>query len=186
MTVRAESEISLARVDDGAAGATGPQGPAGTPGTPATSAYESAVAGGYTGTEAEFNSDLASVSEKVDINVVANAITEALQTPTQAIADLSDRLTPLETDLSQIFEITATGTVLKGLKKVGDDVVEGEFYMKLTANGIYLYKTGEDDPIAYFQATGLDTPIAVADKIQIGDWEFLQRDNDHFSLIKVG
>lgn len=91
MTVRAEQEVTLTRVDDGAQGANGTtftpsvsaagdiswtndggktnpptqniKGPEGDEGPAGKTAYESAVDGGYTGTEAEFNSDLSQVSD---------------------------------------------------------------------------------------------------------------------------
>lgn len=91
MTVRAETQIDLSRVDDGSQGADGTtftpsvnaagdiswtndggktnpptqniKGPEGDEGPAGKTAYESAVDGGYTGTEAEFNSDLSQVSD---------------------------------------------------------------------------------------------------------------------------
>lgn len=91
MTVRAEAEVTLARVDDGTQGADGTtftpsvsasgdiswtndggktnpptqniMGPEGDEGPAGKSAYQSAVDGGYSGTEAEFNSDLSQVSD---------------------------------------------------------------------------------------------------------------------------
>lgn len=50
-----------AKGEDGAPGAAGTPG---TPGTPGKSAYESAQDGGYTGTETQFNTDLAGVGNK--------------------------------------------------------------------------------------------------------------------------
>ena len=49
----------------GATGAQGPQGLQGPQGVAGTSAYTAAQAGGYTGTEARFNSDLAAVGSKI-------------------------------------------------------------------------------------------------------------------------
>lgn len=46
------------------AGADGAQGPAGPAGADGQSAYEAAQAGGYTGSESQFNADLAGVSSK--------------------------------------------------------------------------------------------------------------------------
>lgn len=46
------------------AGANGAQGPAGPAGADGQSAYEAAQAGGYTGSESQFNTDLAGVSSK--------------------------------------------------------------------------------------------------------------------------
>ena len=46
------------------AGADGAQGPAGPAGADGQSAYEAAQAGGYTGSESQFNTDLAGVSSK--------------------------------------------------------------------------------------------------------------------------
>lgn len=50
----------------GPAGPAGEQGPQGAPGAPGTSAYQSAQAGGYQGTEAQFCADLAQTSGKAD------------------------------------------------------------------------------------------------------------------------
>lgn len=50
----------------GETGATGPQGPQGETGATGKTAYASAVDGGYTGTEAQFNADLAAVSSKYE------------------------------------------------------------------------------------------------------------------------
>ena len=50
--------------DTGAQGDTGSQGPKGDKGTDGKSAYASAKDGGYTGTEAQFNTDLAAVGGK--------------------------------------------------------------------------------------------------------------------------
>ena len=52
--------------DQGPQGETGEQGPKGETGEDGKSAYESAVEGGYTGTEAEFYAALAVVREKLD------------------------------------------------------------------------------------------------------------------------
>lgn len=47
---------------------SGPQGPAGPAGADGKSAYESAQDGGYVGSEAEFNEDLALVSQRIVVN----------------------------------------------------------------------------------------------------------------------
>lgn len=65
MTIRAESEITLTRVVDGARGATGEAG---------KSAFQAAQEAGYSGTEASFNSDLA------DVSVTKETATNALNT----------------------------------------------------------------------------------------------------------
>lgn len=54
------SNLKGAKGDKGDTGATGSQGAKGDPGD---SAYDQAVAGGYTGTEAQFNADLANFKE---------------------------------------------------------------------------------------------------------------------------
>ena len=64
--IRAETQTDLIRVDDGSQGIQGPQGADGADGADGEdgkSAYESAVDGGYTGTEAQFNTDLATSSQ---------------------------------------------------------------------------------------------------------------------------
>ncbi len=60
--IRAEQEITLTRVIDG------------EPGAPGKSAYESAQEGGYEGTESQFNSDLAEIPNKPNIDDIANTI----------------------------------------------------------------------------------------------------------------
>ena len=57
----------------GDAGATGPQGPQGIQGEAGESAYTAASKGGYTGTETQFNSDLAKIGNKADKTVPAAA-----------------------------------------------------------------------------------------------------------------
>ena len=62
--------------DTGAQGETGPQGPkgdTGAAGADGKNAYASAKDGGYTGTEAQFNTDLAAVGGK-QIKITANGI----------------------------------------------------------------------------------------------------------------
>ena len=59
--------------DTGAQGDTGPQGPKGDTGADGKSAYASAQDGGYTGTEAQFNTDLAAVGGK-QAKITANGI----------------------------------------------------------------------------------------------------------------
>lgn len=58
----------------GETGATGPQGPTGAAGANGKSAYQSAQDGGYTGSETQFNSDLAQVSSKEASGTAASAV----------------------------------------------------------------------------------------------------------------
>lgn len=62
--IRAETSVTLTRLNNGASGKSG------------KSAYEAAVLAGYTGTEEQFNSDLAGVSNKVDIEIAEDLETE--------------------------------------------------------------------------------------------------------------
>lgn len=63
----AENQITLEVVNDGQDGAAGPQGDPGQNGADGKSAYESAQEGGYSGTETQFNADLADVPETKQI-----------------------------------------------------------------------------------------------------------------------
>lgn len=71
--------------DKGDTGETGPQGQPGQNGAPGTpgedgkSAYESAVDGGYNGTESQFNSDLAGIGEKLGPSALTSYRTAAAQ-----------------------------------------------------------------------------------------------------------
>lgn len=102
-------------VQNGANGATGPQGPQGEPGPqgeqgpagPAgadgQSAYEAAQEGGYTGSESQFNADLAGVSSKqrvvnlgyLDFSAPDDGVTEAALTAQQASSIFSDDTPPI-------------------------------------------------------------------------------------------
>ncbi len=64
-------ELTGPQGDTGPTGATGNTGPQGPSGADGKSAYESAQDGGYTGTEAEFNTSLSSIG---NINAVLDEI----------------------------------------------------------------------------------------------------------------
>lgn len=92
------------------AGANGAQGPAGADGQ---SAYEAAQAGGYTGSESQFNTDLAGVSSKqrvvdlgyLDFSILDEGVTEATLTAQQISAIFSDDIPPVL--LIGLFESTS-------------------------------------------------------------------------------
>ena len=123
MTIRAEQEVTLTRVDDGSQGADGttftpsvsasgdiswtndggktnpptqnikgPEGDEGPEGPAGKTAYESAVDGGYSGTESEFNDALAQASDAVQyfwtdadgVHVTQVPQDEYVQDPTSA------------------------------------------------------------------------------------------------------
>ena len=69
----------------GDTGAAGPQGPKGDTGPSGKSAYAAAVEAGYTGTEAQFNADLAAVPYTVKFNA-AQTLTAAQKT--QALSNI--------------------------------------------------------------------------------------------------
>lgn len=115
------------------AGADGAQGPAGTAGADGQSAYEAAQEGGYTGSESQFNTDLAGVSSKqrvVDLGILnfnpessSNVITADLAS--EQINDVFlDNQAPIV-----LFELQGTSiqlAVLLGLGYTkGDRIAEG-------------------------------------------------------------
>ena len=71
----------------GGGGGSGEPGEPGQPGKDGKSAYESAKEGGYTGTEAQFNTDLAQVSNKETAGTAASAVSSH-NTDTSAHADI--------------------------------------------------------------------------------------------------
>lgn len=87
----------------GPAGADGEQGPAGPAGADGQSAYEAAQAGGYTGSESQFNTDLAGVSGKqrvvnlgyLDFSMLEDGVVEATLTAQQASSIFSDDTPPI-------------------------------------------------------------------------------------------
>lgn len=87
----------------GPAGADGAQGPAGPAGADGQSAYEAAQEGGYTGSESQFNTDLAGVSSKqrvvnlglLDFSIPDDGVVEAALTAQQASSIFSDDTPPM-------------------------------------------------------------------------------------------
>lgn len=63
--------FTIPRGNPGASGAQGPQGSAGVQGPAGVSAYQAAQSGGFSGTQAEFNAQLASLG---DLNAVLQAL----------------------------------------------------------------------------------------------------------------
>lgn len=78
----------------GKTGATGEQGPPGTPGAPGApgnngkTAYQSALDGGFSGTEAEFNSNLSQVGSKLNVNGNGKDVTASFA-QVSALANIS-------------------------------------------------------------------------------------------------
>ena len=91
----------------GEAGATGPQGPQGIQGEAGESAYTAASKGGYTGTETQFNSDLAKIGNKADKTVPAAAGNLAALDAAGNLSDSGKKVGDFQT------KVTASG-LLKG------------------------------------------------------------------------
>ena len=91
----------------GEAGATGPQGPQGIQGEAGESAYTAASKGGYTGTETQFNSDLAKIRNKADKTVPAAAGNLAALDAAGNLSDSGKKVGDFQT------KVTASG-LLKG------------------------------------------------------------------------
>ena len=91
----------------GEAGATGPQGPQGIQGEAGESAYTAASKGGYTGTETQFNSDLAKIGNKADKTVPAAAGNLAALDAAGNLSDSGKKVSDFQT------KVTASG-LLKG------------------------------------------------------------------------
>ena len=91
----------------GEAGATGPQGPQGIQGEAGESAYTAAGKGGYTGTETQFNSDLAKIGNKADKTVPAAAGNLAALDAAGNLSDSGKKVGDFQT------KVTASG-LLKG------------------------------------------------------------------------
>lgn len=70
----------------------GEQGPEGEQGVPGISAYEQAVQGGYTGTEEQFNTDLAEFKDRSDeaVEAVQNSQEQALKSEGFALGTQND------------------------------------------------------------------------------------------------
>ena len=67
---KGEQGIPGDKGDKGDKGAQGPKGPQGEKGNDGKTAYQSAVSGGYSGTESQFNTDLADVSNKAPKTII--------------------------------------------------------------------------------------------------------------------
>ena len=93
--------------EKGDTGATGPQGPQGIQGEAGESAYTAASKGGYTGTETQFNSDLAKIGNKADKTVPAAAGNLAALDAAGNLSDSGKKVGDFQT------KVTASG-LLKG------------------------------------------------------------------------
>lgn len=93
--------------EKGDTGATGPQGPQGIQGETGESAYTAASKGGYTGTETQFNSDLAKIGNKADKTVPAAAGNLAALDAAGNLSDSGKKVGDFQT------KVTASG-LLKG------------------------------------------------------------------------
>lgn len=96
--------------EQGIQGPTGPQGEQGVQGPQGAageSAYTAASKGGYTGTETQFNSDLAKIGDKVDKTVPAAAGNLPTLTAQGALADSGKKVADFQS------KVTASG-LLKG------------------------------------------------------------------------
>ena len=91
----------------GDTGATGPQGLQGIQGEAGESAYTAASKGGYTGTETQFNSDLAKIGNKADKTVPAAAGNLAALDAAGNLSDSGKKVGDFQT------KVTASG-LLKG------------------------------------------------------------------------
>lgn len=86
-------------------GLRGPAGPAGPAGADGKSAYASAVDGGYTGTEAEFNSDLAKVGTALQPSDVDSALSDTSANPVQNKV-ITQELANQKSDFDSVVSIT--------------------------------------------------------------------------------
>lgn len=93
--------------DTGATGPQGPQGIQGPQGEAGESAYTAASKGGYTGTETQFNSDLAKIGNKADKTVPAAAGNLAALDAAGNLSDSGKKVGDFQT------KVTASG-LLKG------------------------------------------------------------------------
>ena len=112
--------------DTGETGATGPQGKQGIQGEQGEdgkSAYQSALDGGYTGTEAQFNSDLADVSSKqdtisdlADIRSGAASGATAYQKPSGGIPK-TDLASAVQSKLDDVDTLMTTAPIIPVVSK---------------------------------------------------------------------
>lgn len=100
-------DFVLPKGDKGEKGAAGDPGAKGDPGAAGKSAYASAQDGGYTGTEAQFNSDLAKIGNKADKTVPAAAGNLAALDAAGNLSDSGKKPADFQT------KVTASG-LLKG------------------------------------------------------------------------
>lgn len=85
------------------AGADGAQGPAGPAGADGQSAYEAAQAGGYTGSESQFNTDLAEMEKAPFLPLAGGAVGSITVDDVVTIAKSSSGLADISTDSSYIY-----------------------------------------------------------------------------------
>lgn len=87
----------------GPAGADGAQGPAGPAGADGQSAYEAAQAGGYTGSESQFNTDLAEMEKAPFLPLAGGDVGSITVDDVVTIAKSSSGLADISTDSSYIY-----------------------------------------------------------------------------------
>lgn len=116
VTITDKTGPKVFTVKNGEKGADGAQGPAGPAGTDGQSAYEAAQAGGYTGSESQFNTDLAGVSSKQRVVDLGR-----LSFSTHGSYENSAQLT--EEQMDEIFSSDDPPVLLFGMGMVSSPIV---------------------------------------------------------------
>ena len=145
----------------GPAGADGAQGPAGPAGSDGQSAYEAAQAGGYTGSESQFNTDLAGVSSKqrvvnlgyLDFSMPEDGVVEATLTAQQASSIFSDDTPPIL--LVGLVDVLVPFSPSQYVNSLGDKDYVGAC--------VSPYSTGTNGPVGflYYTVEASDSKIIV-------------------------
>lgn len=143
-----------------AQGPQGEQGPAGQDGADGKSAYASAQDGGYTGTEQQFNSDLAEVGDKLDLS--GGTMTGAINMGSHKITNLPDGTADGDAvNLGQVSGMISTNTAY----------FRGSFATKAALLAV-AWQTS--DPSAAYYVTNNDYAIVEDDETQNDEcWRYV-------------
>lgn len=197
MAVKAEEQITLTRVDDGGTGPQGPQGPQGEQGPTGNagkSAYEAAVEEGYTGTEAQFNQDLADTSITKATAQNAQSMAEENAESISNVSDTSsDAIDATNTQLSGEIESVLDRLLQEVAERIAESLTNPDGLNRVTADeqGITIsgITSGDSDTTLRITNDTLSFLSGVANIFSIyasGDiGSYIKADNASFATIQM-